>query len=369
MCSNCYNGCTQVTSDQCVRYTGIDVPILGIKNGDSLSYVEQAIVTFLVSTLDGTGIKPTIPSEIICTLVQSFLPTCEDITEVDLFKALIQATCSLQTQITTQKDRIDVIEANYTLDCVTGVSAGDGTHAVLQAVIVKLCSVSTDLAALALNISTNYVALADLNALIAAYLASIAPSNNYSNRMIPYTAVEYYGSLGNFDLSGAGIGLYENIYLCNGNNGTPDKRGRIPVGAIAGVPGGALDAAVNPASSTFNPNYSVGDTIYGTNSVVLDTTQIPSHTHPITDPGHFHFTVDDYQNPSIVPVTSALPMAKAFLNNLNGDYQLMTGTAAATLSPTDTKLTGITQANAVGGGLAHDNKQPSLACLYVMYIP
>ena len=189
MCSNCYNGCTEIISDQCVRYTGIDVSILGIRNGDSLSFVEQSLITFLVSTLDGTGIKPTIPSEIICTLVQSFLPTCEDLTEVDLFKALIQSACSLQTQITTQKDRIDVIEADYTLDCVTGVSVGDGTHAVLQAVITKLCSVSTELAALALNVSTNYVALADLNTLIAAYLASIAPSDNYSNRMIPYTAV------------------------------------------------------------------------------------------------------------------------------------------------------------------------------------
>ncbi|BCU97892.1 MAG: hypothetical protein CM15mV19_1420 [uncultured marine virus] len=45
-CSNCYNGCTEITSDKCVKYTGVDVPILGIKNGDSLSYVEQALITF-----------------------------------------------------------------------------------------------------------------------------------------------------------------------------------------------------------------------------------------------------------------------------------------------------------------------------------
>ena len=73
-CSNCYNGCSEITSDKCVRYTGIDVPVLGIKNGDSLSYVEQALIEFLVSTLDGSGIKVDIPQDIICDIVSSNLP-------------------------------------------------------------------------------------------------------------------------------------------------------------------------------------------------------------------------------------------------------------------------------------------------------
>ena len=60
-CSNCFNGCVETTSDKCVKYTGIDVPILGIKKGDSLSYVEQALIEFLTSTLDGSGIKLDIP--------------------------------------------------------------------------------------------------------------------------------------------------------------------------------------------------------------------------------------------------------------------------------------------------------------------
>ena len=91
--SNCYNGCTEIVSDKCVRYTGIDVPVLGIKTGDSLSYVEQCIITFLTSTLDGTGIKLTIDPDIICTLVNTYLPDCEDLNALNLFKALIQATC------------------------------------------------------------------------------------------------------------------------------------------------------------------------------------------------------------------------------------------------------------------------------------
>jgi len=65
ICSNCYNGCVETTSDQCVRYTGVDVPVLGIQTGDSLSYVEQALITFLTSTLDGSGIILTINPQII----------------------------------------------------------------------------------------------------------------------------------------------------------------------------------------------------------------------------------------------------------------------------------------------------------------
>ena len=58
--SNCYNGCTEIVSDRCIKYTGIDVPVLGIQTVDSLSYIEQSLITFLTSTLDGTGIKPVI---------------------------------------------------------------------------------------------------------------------------------------------------------------------------------------------------------------------------------------------------------------------------------------------------------------------
>ena len=121
--------------------------------------------------------------------------------------------------------------------------------------------------------------------------------------MVPYTVVEYYGSLvGNFDVSGAGIGDWEKIYLCNGNNGTPDKRGRVPVGVIAGVGGGALDPNVDPATPT-NPNYALLGTT-GTNTVTLNTSQLPPHTHiaTVTDPTHVHFTIGD-----VVDTTGVLP--------------------------------------------------------------
>ena len=81
----------------------------------------------------------------------------------------------------------------------------------------------------------------------------------------------------------------ENIYLCNGLNGTPDKRGRVPVGAIQLVPGGTPDPAVNPASDPlFNYDYAVGN-IYGANSITLSSTQIPAHTHTTVSTSTCHF--------------------------------------------------------------------------------
>lgn len=379
-CSNCYNGCTEIVSDKCVKYTGVDVPVLGIQTGDSLSYVEQALITFLTSTLDGTGIKIDIPESILCPIVSGFLPTCGDITAVDLFETLIKTACNLQLQITTLSNSINVIEAPYTIDCLTGVTSTSGTHDILQAVITKLCDVSADLVALALDLDTNYVKLADLNDLIQAYLDSIAPPTNKAYRtMVPYVAYEYYGPLSNFptnadDLSttGQGTGYWEKVYLCNGSNGTPDKRGRVAVGVIQGVGGGALNPNVDP---TFpgNPNYTIG-MLQGTNTITLTTNQIPSHTHLNTlvfnNPDHTHFTVGG--NTSNALITSSTSIANSAALGGNSSYTLTQGAVPATAgltSPSKSNLT-INYTNvAAGGGLSHNNIQPVIAAYYIMYIP
>jgi len=359
-CSNCYNGCAEIVSDQCVKYTGVNVPILGIQKGDSLSYVEQALVTFLTSTLNGSGIVIDIDESLYCELVTQYLQECETVTALDLFKALVQAACNLQEQVDTLDTRVDTIEANYTVDCLSGVSSEDGTHAIVQAIITKLCEIDDDLAALALDVDTNYVKISELNSYIAAYLASTTTETRYSSRMVPYSMIPYYGSLSFFDATGAGLSgtEWEDIYLCNGNNSTPDMRGLGITGAIAGVPGGALSSTVNPGSSSFNPNYGLGDTA-GSNGVVLDTTQIPSHNHTtsITDPGHTHeYTITTGQSYTGSP--TAVISGSGATSPLNTDYD------------TDSSTTGISVSiNNTGGGLGHNNIQPVRAVYYIMYIP
>lgn len=372
-CSNCYNGCTEIVSDKCVKYTGLDVPLLGIQTGDSLSFVEAALIEFLTSTINGVGIKPIIDPLVICNLVQQYLPDCGELTLNDILKALIQAACDLQEQVDLIAADLATLNADYDVDCLTGVTNTSDTHAVLQAVITKLCDLDVDLAALALDVDTNYVKLADLNSLIAAYIASTTTtSTKYFTRMVPYTVVEYYGVLtGNFDVTGAGIGDWEKIYLCNGNNGTPDKRGRVPVGVIVGVGGGALSPVVDPATPT-NPNYAILGTA-GANTVTLNSSQIPSHTHAvaITDPGHTHLTIADSVDTTGALPTSGTSIAKQSTFGTDEEYALRSAAlSGASLGLTNAALTGLSIVNGnTGGGAAHSNIQPVLACYYIMYIP
>ena len=355
-CSNCYNGCTEIVSDRCVKYTGIDVPVLGIQTGDSLSFVEQALITFLVSTLDGTGVKIDLAPTVVCNLVQKYLPTCKDLSIVDISKALIQAACDLQVQVNTINATLATLNADYTIGCLTEVTASSDTHAIVQAVINKLCQVQVDLTALTLNLSTNYSRNgAQLDAYIANYLATNAPSSNLiSNRMVPYAVVEYYGPVaGNFDGTGKGTGIWDKIYLCNGLNGTPDKRGVVGVGATNGAMLGlTMPAQTNPTLG--NPTYTVGGTIVGSNNVVLSTLQMPSHTHVatvnLTDPGHFH----------------------AVKGGGSGDNFPTLNDGTGTGVNTDPKTTGITVGvtnSFEGGGQSHPNFQPGLGCLYIQYRP
>jgi microcystin-dependent protein len=357
-----------------VRYTGLDVPALGIQNGDSLNFVEASLIEFLTSTLNGIGIKPIVDPLIICNLVQQFLPDCGEFTLNDYITALIKAACDLQEQVDILAADITTLNADYDVDCLTGVTSTSDTHAVLQAVITKLCDIDVELAALALDVDTNYVKLADLNTLIAAYLSSVSPDGTkYYTRMVPYTVVEYYGPLtGNFDVTGAGLGDWENIYLCNGNNGTPDKRGRVGVGAIVGVGGGAMNPAVDPATPT-NPNYALNG-ITGANTVALNTSQLPSHTHgvTVTESGHTHFILGDVVDTTGVLPTNTTTVAKeSTFGSSQEEYAMRssasTGASLGLTSPAAANVS-VSIAN-TGSGSGHSNIQPVLACYYIMYIP
>ena len=362
-CSNCYNGCTEIVSDRCVKYTGIDVPVLGIKTGDSLSFVEQALITFLTSTLDGTGVIIDLAPTVVCDLVQQYLPTCKDLSIVDISKALIQAACDLQEQvddivadIVVINEQLDTIEANYTVKCLIdetpSITPSSGTHAILQATIDTLC-------ALALELDTNYVRYDELDELIQAYLDTSA-SGAISAKMVPYAVLPYFGPITFFDSSGAGTGDWNRIFLCNGNNGTPDLRGRALTGVINGVPGPTMNPVVNPAVSSANPNYSLFDNA-GANQITLLDTQLPLHTHPntisVTDKGHAHTTINaaTYQS-SVIP------------DGGSGQYftkgTQTTGTGIADILATITNAAG-----PVGGGLPHANIQPVTACYYIQYRP
>ena len=361
-CESCYNGCVQTVSDECVRYTGINYAALGVETGDNLVSVEQAIMNALVPLLSGEG--DAIALNISCPIVDLYLPAHTPNTQ-ELFTATVSAICSLQAQVFTIDDILTILNADYAIGCLTGVTASSDTHAIVQAIINKLCLTVTDLAALTLDVDTNYVKLADLDALIAAYLASQSGggSNQQYLKMVPYVAYEYYGSLTNFDGPGAGLnsaGFYK-VYLCNGLNGTPDRRGRVGVGAIQNVPGGPLDAAVNPANIG-NPNYAIFNTA-GANTVTLIASQMPSHSHGATATSTASITPNPHSH------------TISYLNKGGGDGSNVIGSQVSSNVKTTSSVnlsvavtTSVTNAN-TGGGAAHANIQPVIAAYYIMYIP
>lgn len=364
-CDACYNGCVSVTPDACVRYTGIDYPALDIVTGDSLLTIENILINNVISFLDGTGINITIDPSYYCELVSQYLVDIPIPTVPQLFSALVRAACSLQAQVTAIDETLAILNADYDVDCLTGVTDSSDTHAVLQAVITKLCLVSANLDAFEIYADVTFVKLVDLNALIAAYLSSQLPSTQQYVKMIPYAAIEYYGPLTNFDGTGAGISLlgWDKVYLCNGSNGTPDKRGRVGVGAIFDVPGGPLSSAVNPIYAG-NPNYDLGDLV-GANTVGLNVSQLPSHTHTatssassaVTDPGHTHYaghTPDQWGGSGTIGITTNSPQ------NVLTTSSYTNITVATTVN--------VSNGN-TGSGENHANIQPVIAAYYIMYIP
>jgi hypothetical protein len=129
-CTNCFNGCTETISDQCVRYTGEDVPALGISHGDNLLAVENAITAFLVPVLTGVGIKPIVNESVICNVVKQFLPTCTQCTGFTLnevLTAIIEAACLLQEQIDDLVAEFETLDANYDIACLDDVTPSSGT--------------------------------------------------------------------------------------------------------------------------------------------------------------------------------------------------------------------------------------------------
>lgn len=374
-CTTEINVCPQTVSDQCVRYTGPNITSLGIVTGDELSTVEAKLIQYLTPLLTGIGDQITINPTDSCIVIDQFLTTGSTHNSYELFRAISKAVCSLQGQVTVIAGSL--VPPTYAIGCLTGVTSTSTTAQVLQAAIVKLCSTATDLTALQTNVTNNYVSLAQINSLIAAYLASIAPTTTQQNaKMVPQVAYEYYGSLTNFNASGVGIAAngFDKVYICNGFNGTPDKRGVIAVGAISGINGVALDPIVNPANPG-NPNYARG-VLAGANTTVLTIDQMPNHTHTpttaVAETPHYHALAAGTGDGADV-----LTAAGTLANNKGwGDtntYRLANSTVStATVgksSAVSTNVTvGVTIAS-VGGGQSHSNVQPVLPCVYIMYIP
>jgi len=375
-CENCYNGCPDPTPDKCVKYTGIDIEALDISTGDPLSLVLDKMTTAITEMFKGNGIIPRVEPADICDLIYSYLPCCDPIDLNVLLTAIVKAICDIEARINFMRNEIDTLNGNYDVDCLTGVTDSSDTHDVLQASILKLCIVANDLAATKLDLSTNYVLKSEIDGYIQTYLSGIPATTDQSGKMIPYVIYPYFGdTTGIFDITGAGLGLWAKVYLCNGDHGTPDLRGLVLVGATNM---GTEDYAdqVNP-NIPGNPTYNAfklggSASIQGANRIVLIPLQIPSHSHgatvTINDPGHTHsynepvfeFKADFSTNERVWRGVTQVKSVTPQVTGLKG------GDGVIITDPPQNVFVSIGPS---GGGEAHDNYQPGVGINYIMFIP
>lgn len=365
-CVNCFDGCGTPISDECVKYTGPSIPLLGIETGDPLSKLEAEIVEKLAEFAQGEGIVLS-SIDLKCTFIEDILGSCKDKTLINLIQALIDANCTLKQLLDALAEKVNP-SYTFNVSCLTGLPADPTRDDILQALINNYCATKATVDI----IFGDYVKATDLDTLIAMYLAGASGSVQNYTKMVPYVAYEYYGSLANFDGAGKGLAAsgFDKVYLCNGQNGTPDKRGRVAVSVTTVPGGGAFDPAVDPTiPANAGTNYVLNQK-FGSSYITLNINQMPAHTHTATvsETPHKHYISNDSGLNSAL-TGSNYAQKQAALGN-NSSYDLRGTSSTANIGLTSGSTTGVTVSNASAGlNQSHDNRQPSIAAYYIMYIP
>ena len=122
----------------------------------------------------------------------------------------------------------------------------------------------------------------------------------------------------------------------------PDKTGRVSA---------MKESSASRLTSTYFGGLSTSlGAVGGLDSHTLTTSEIPSHTHSITDPGHTHTTNGNFLKQGLV----------------GSDYQGGSFLGSAPVG-VNTATTGIS-VNNTGGGGAHSIVQPTIICNYIIRI-
>lgn len=352
-CINCLQNCGgTVSSDQCIEYTGDNIPLLDICTGDQLSKVEAQVINALLTALDGTGINLADVTLANCLyLQQQFIG--KDPTLVNFLQLLIDSQCSLKTLIDQINTTIGGGSSVFNTACLTNLPNNPTRDQILQALLNDYCTTKSIVA----GFPNTYVAQSDLEILVTQILQNAGVIGGGTIQYAQYipigVAFPYFGSIGNFDNRGVGLASagFTGLHLCNGFDSTPDLRGRAVIGAVKNVPGGTLDSAVDPSLPTNpNTNFALADR-WGEYYHSLTTSEIPSHIHTIVDPGHIHTT------------TVFLDLQKSGGSNPDvGTTDSHTGTGTLTSNNSKTNIT----ISSTGGSSFHNNIQPSIAAYWII---
>src|SRR6476620_2461949 len=156
-CKNCFDNCDKTVSDKCVKYTGEDIEILGICNGDPLSTIEQIIIDKLLSALDGTGITLGDISFANAPYVLALLGG-KSKTLTNLIQVLVDGEQSLKNAL----DALKQTAASFPISCLDGLPNNPTRDQILAATITAVCETKELLA----TFDSTYVKLSDINSIV-----------------------------------------------------------------------------------------------------------------------------------------------------------------------------------------------------------
>lgn len=244
----------------------------------------------------------------------------------DLQITLNAAPAAGFAKITCYRYQILVGSTTFTLSDDSSVML-EMVSATEWAIVSYSDALSVQVQNLAATVSSN---TADIAALIAVPVGGI---------------IMWSGTFGDFDITGLGNnpGPMKNWAVCNGNNGTPDLRGRFMLGAIQvpdnaapalplGIDPGTPYGGINPANYAMGANALGSSPGQGEPHHKLTIAQIPAHTH-------------GYDNwPNAADVGSG-------------------GTSASSNKVQTAQTT-----SSIGGGENHNNLPPYYALAYLMRV-
>jgi len=341
--ANCCNDTTScggvLYSSNCVTWASDAISAFSIEKGDNLTSIVTSLSTSLTNALDGVITFPsfTVSYQPISDLIGT------DYSLKNILDSLISYDETLKNYIDSKTTSTPV---SYDNKCLTV------TTSLTQAIIDQVCANKSNITTLTTQSTTNTSDIATLKTQVANILGddtSSAPAFTPSQLMPPWVPMPYIGALTNFDSTGKGLSAngYDKVYIMNGNNGTQDWRGYIPMGANAGVNGPTLDPRVNPTNNSgfsLTPGQKSGEVYHK-----LTLNESPAHTHPVNDPGHSHNAYQSLPNNSKAKKTGS-------------EYRMQT------YSATSIEKTGIT-IGSVGGGQPHNNMPPVVATVWIVKIP
>ncbi len=379
--------------DYKVKYTGVPIPALGICTGDTLLEIEGVLLQKIIDYSTGIGIS--IPSIDLttCALFQNEIiccgKTCTDLP--CLMQAYLTALCTLYGDVTTLQQEVgDLLNGPYNIACLSGLGSNPKLTAIIQELILEFCALVTTVNNLQTQLNNLSSGLTgQIGDFLRTHISSCqtqlsitgtgASTQLVFKGFVPLGGIIPYGgaTAGLFDSTGLGLSNTEMCgwALCNGANGTRDLRELVPVCAGAGVMGGGTLPSVADGS---NYPYLA---LFGETKHLLNSTEssLPTHSHGVDEHGGhghpFFYTLEGNVNRSggsswhMNPLfnldntpwyDASTGINMPFVNHAGGpDIQANVGRAK----------TGITiNSAAASASQAHENRQPSIALLYIQRI-